>query len=59
MSEIIFYRSEDGNIKIDAFFEEETLWMSQKQMAEVFEVNISTINEHLKNIYESSELSEE
>ena len=59
MWEIIFYRSEDGNVKINAFFENETLWMSQNQIAEVFEVDISTINEHLKNIYESWELTEE
>lgn len=52
MSEIIFYRSEDGNIKIDAFFEEETLWMSQKQMAEVFETTTQNIGIHLKKIYD-------
>lgn len=52
MSEIIFYRSEDGNIKIDAFFEEETLWMSQKQMAEVFETSKQNVSYHLKKIFE-------
>ncbi|PZM86501.1 cell filamentation protein Fic [Candidatus Gracilibacteria bacterium] len=57
--EILFYSSDEGNIKINVIFEGDTIWLSQKQIAEVFGVDISTINEHLKNIYNSGELSQE
>lgn len=57
--EILFYSSDEWNIKINVIFEGDTIWLSQKQIAEVFWVDISTINEHLKNIYNSWELSQE
>lgn len=55
-SEIIFYKTSDGDVKIDIRFEDETFWLSQKKMAELFGVDVRTINEHLKNIFESREL---
>lgn len=55
-SEIIFYKTSDGDVKIDIRFEDETFWLSQKKMAELFGVDVRTINEHLKNIFESGEL---
>ena len=57
--EILFYKSEEGDIKISVIFENDTIWLSQKQMWELFWVDTSTINEHLKNIYISWEISEE
>lgn len=57
-SEIIIYQNPDGNIKIDVRLEEETVWLTQDQMATLFGKAKSTINEHIKNIYEENELEE-
>lgn len=57
-SEIIIYQNTDGNIKIDVRLEEETVWLTQDQMATLFGKAKSTINEHIKNIYEEQELEE-
>ncbi len=55
-SQIILYRSEDGQVKVDVVMEGDTVWLSQKQMAELFEKTVPTINEHIKNTYEEGEL---
>lgn len=57
-SELIIYQSPDGNIKIDVRLEEESVWLTQDQMATLFGKAKSTINEHIKNIYEEQELKE-
>ena len=57
-SEIIIYQSHTGNIKIDVRLENETVWLTQKLMAELFQVKPQNITMHLKNIYEESELEE-
>ena len=57
-SEIIIYQNPDGNIKIDVRLEEETVWLTQDQMATLFGKAKSTINEHIKNVYEENELQE-
>ena len=57
-SEILIYQQQDGNIKIDVRLEEETVWLTQEQMAALFGKAKSTINEHIKNIYEEKELDE-
>lgn len=57
-SEIIIYQNQDGNIKIDVRLDEETVWLTQDQMATLFGKAKSTINEHIKNIYEENELEE-
>jgi len=57
-SEIIIYQNQDGNIKIDVHLEEDTVWLTQDQMAFLFNKAKSTINEHIKNIYEEKELLE-
>ncbi|MEP6646611.1 MAG: RhuM family protein [Saprospiraceae bacterium] len=57
-SELIIYQNPDGNIKIDVRLEEETVWLTQDQMATLFGKAKSTINEHIKNIYEEQELEE-
>jgi hypothetical protein len=55
-SQLIIYQTEDGKIKIDVRFKDETVWLSQKLMAELFQVTVPTINEHIKNIYDDGEL---
>jgi hypothetical protein len=58
-SNIIFYRTEEGAVKIEIRFEEETFWLTQKKLAELFGVEVQTINYHLKEIFKSGELKEE
>ena len=57
-SEIILYKSQDGNVKIDVYLEDETVWLNQDQMSMLFGKAKSTINEHIKNVYEEQELKE-
>ena len=57
--EIIFYTGPEGDIRVEVFFQEENLWLSQKRMAELFGVEVNTINYHLKEIFKSGELVEE
>jgi hypothetical protein len=57
-SEIIIYQTEDGQTKIQTRLEEETVWLTQDQMALLFGKAKSTINEHIKNVYEENELQE-
>jgi hypothetical protein len=56
--QIIFYTTPLGNAQIEVFFEDETFWLSQKKMAELFGVDVRTVNEHLRNIFASEELNE-
>jgi hypothetical protein len=58
-SEIILYQTEDGRTRVQCRFENETLWLSQALIAELFEKDVRTINEHLVNIYEEGELRRE
>lgn len=58
-SEIIFYTSPEGKKKVEVVFQDENFWLSQKHMAELFGVDVRTVNEHLKNIFQSRELTEE
>src|SRR5689334_10564331 len=59
MFEILLYSFPEGKATIEVFFEGETFWLSQKKMAELFNVNVRTINEHLQNIFSSHELEKE
>jgi len=56
-SEIILYQTEDGGTRIQCRFENETLWLPQVLIAELFQVAVPTVNEHLKGIYDEGELS--
>jgi hypothetical protein len=56
--QIAIYQTADGQTQIDVRFEQDTFWLSQAQMAEVFDKDSDTIGLHLKNIYESGELDE-
>jgi hypothetical protein len=57
--EILIYQNQEGNIKIDVRLEEETVWLTQDQMALLFGKAKSTINEHILNIYAENELVED
>lgn len=59
MSDIIMYQTEDGLTKIEVEFDNDTVWLTQDQMAELFQKSKSTINEHIKNIYEEGELNKD
>jgi prophage maintenance system killer protein len=58
-SEIKIYQVEDGQTEIEVKLHDETVWLSQKQMAELFDKDSDTIGLHLKNIYKSGELQED
>ena len=58
-SEILIYQHQDGNIKIDVRLEEETVWLTQDQMAILFGKGRSTVTEHILHVYEEGELSQE
>ena len=58
-TDIIFYNTPAGNIKIEVIFNNETFWLTQKRMAELFGVEVPAISKHLKNIFESKELTED
>ena len=58
-AEFLIFTGQNGEQSIEARHEDETIWLSQKLMAQLFDVNVRTINEHLKNIYEQNELSRE
>lgn len=58
MSNIILYETPQGKISISVRFEDETFWLTQKAMAELFDVQVPAISKHLKNIFEDGELSE-
>ena len=56
--EILIYATDDGSVKLDVKLDNETLWMSQQMMAELFQTTVANINIHIKNIFEEGELSE-
>ncbi|MBI1320234.1 MAG: hydroxyacid dehydrogenase [Candidatus Hydrogenedens sp.] len=55
-SEILIYQPEDGRTRIDVRLEDETVWLSQRLLAELFQVSVPTINEHIQNVYKEKEL---
>lgn len=56
-SQLLIYQTEDGHTRLEVRLEGETVWLSQKLMAELFQKDVRTINEHIQNIYEEDELS--
>lgn len=58
-NEIIIYQSQDGTIKVDVLFSDETVWLTIDQMATLFGKSRSTINEHILNAYSEGELVED
>ena len=55
-SEIVIYQNPDGNIKIDVRLEDETVWLSQSHLCELFDKDKRTISEHIRNIFAEGEL---
>ena len=58
-SEIIIYQTEDGSTKIDVKFQDETVWLTQAQLCELYQTSKSNISEHIKHIFEEGELEED
>ncbi len=57
-NDILLYTTADGIVRVDVLYEDESFWLSQKKMAELFGVEVNTINYHLKEIFKSTELEE-
>jgi len=57
-STFIIFKTEDESVSVDVRLEDETVWLTQKQMAVLFDKNLMTINEHIKNVYSEGELTE-
>jgi len=55
-SSLVLYQTEDGRTRVQCRFEGETIWLTQVLMAELFQKDVRTINEHLVNIYAEGEL---
>ena len=58
MDEILLYKTANQDIKLEVLIQNETLWLNQKQISELFDVKVPAISKHLKNIFESGELNE-
>ncbi|MEA3500487.1 MAG: RhuM family protein [Candidatus Marinimicrobia bacterium] len=59
LSNFVIFQTENGKVNIDVFFKDETLWLTQKLIAELFEKGRSTITEHLQKIFAEGELDEQ
>ena len=57
-SEFLLYQTGDGQTRVECRFEEDTIWLTQALMAELFQISVPTINEHLKGLYADNELAE-
>ncbi len=58
-TEFLLYKTANGEIKVDVLLQNETIWMPQKKIAELFDVNVPAISKHLNNIYDERELKRE
>jgi len=58
LSNFVIFEAEKGKVNIDVYFKDETLWLTQKRIAELFEKDRTVISKHLKNVFESGELQE-
>lgn len=54
--QFLVYQREDGSLKLDVRLKDETVWLSQRLLAELFQKDVRTINEHIQNIYDEREL---
>ncbi|MDY0311416.1 MAG: hydroxyacid dehydrogenase, partial [Desulfobacterales bacterium] len=54
--QFLLYTAPDGAVKVDVYFKDETVWLTQKALAELFGVKVPAVNKHLKNIFQSGEL---
>ena len=58
-AKILLYQTKDGQTRLEVRLQEETVWLTQKRMAELFQKNVRTINEHIQNIFAEGELAPE
>ena len=56
-SNILLHETDEGKINLDVILKDETIWLTQKSMSELFDVNVPAINKHLNNIYEEKEIN--
>lgn len=56
--EMVLYHSDEGDVSVDAYIMNDSLWITQKAMAELFGVQVPAISKHLKKIFEDGELEE-
>ncbi len=56
--EIVIYQTDDGQTKIDVRFEDETVWLTQAQLVDLYQSSKANISEHIKHIFEEGELDE-
>src|SRR3989344_9607393 len=54
--QILIYQAEDNKTRLEVKLQDETVWLTQKQMAELFQKDVRTINEHIQNLFEEGEL---
>ena len=57
--EMVLYHSDEGDVSVDAYIKDESIWITQKAMAELFGVKVPDISKHLSNIYDEGELVKE
>jgi len=57
--EMVLYQTEDGRTRVECRFVDETLWLSQALIGELFQKDVRTVNEHLQNIYQEGEIEEQ
>lgn len=57
-NQIAFYQSSDGSVNIEVLYAEENIWLTQKRIAELFNIDRSVVTKHLKNIFIEQELEE-
>lgn len=58
MSEVVIYKAKDGHIELNVNLAQDTVWLTQKQLSDLFDKNVRTISEHINNIFEENELDE-
>ncbi len=58
LTDFLLYSAPDGKVKVEVILNEETVWLSQKSIAQLFGVQVPAISKHLKNIFETGELEE-
>ena len=58
MSEVIIYKTKDGHVSLKVNLSEDTVWLTQKQLSDLFEKNVRTISEHISNVFKEGELDE-
>lgn len=59
LTDFLLYTAPEGNIKVEVILNDETVWLSQKSIAQLFGVQVPAISNHLKNIFKSGELEKE